>query len=233
MGAFDRPVKAQQNQSPTAFVNKIADPNIRQAILEIYRLLGDQASTNAGIGSVTKPLTSHMNAGGNQVKKAMDPTEPQDLVTLSFLQSYVANFASALGSAGAAGGGTGTDPSAPTAPAPSDQSGIVEAARVALGINAGSTPFELFKFAQTVVWNISLLGPDPVAGNVGLLHQDAGDGVFYCVDMNDTLACFRICYDNGANIKILTGSYTTQWTQESDVPVTDWVAPTDPTVACP
>ena len=227
-------IKAQQNQSPTAFVNKIQDPATRQAILEIFRMLGEQTSTNTGIGRVIKPLTTHLNAGGNQVKRAMDPTEPQDLVTLSFLQSYVANFASALGSAGLAGGGTGTDPDVPTVPAPTNQLGIVEAARVALGINAGSTPFELFKFAQTVVWNISLLGPDPVAGLVGMAQQDIGDGIYLCTDIGPRpVACFRIMYDNGANIKILTGTYTSQWTQEGDIAVANWTAPTDPAVACP
>lgn len=227
------PIKAKQNDSPVAYANQIKDPAVRNAVLEIFRQIGTLTTGGKEIGAVTKPLTQHLVGSNKQGKQFADPTDPQDVVTLRFLQSYVANFTAVLG-----GSDTPATPAVPNVDPPTDQSGIVEAARVSLGISATSTPFELFKFAQTVVWNINALGPDPVAGDVGLLHQDAGDGVYFCVDMADTLACFRICYLVsgalvGANIKILTGSYTTQWTQEADIPAADWVAPTDPAVACP
>lgn len=229
------PTPAKPNAAPVAFANKIKDVDTRNAVLEILKHLGTIHDTLTTIGGVTKPLSTHLDSGNFQLKNVRDPVDDNDAVTLQFLQRYVANFASAFSNTtqSQAGGGSGSTPAPPTAAAPTNHVDIVEAARVSLGINAGSTNAQLFKFAQTVAWNIAALGADPAAGNVGLLHQDSGDGVFYCVDMNDTLACFRICYDNGANIKILTGSYTSQWTQEADVPVTDWRAPTNPASVCP
>lgn len=229
----DRPTKAQQSANNYGGLNQITDPYVRAAVKQLFDQVAHiQQTFLPTIGQVSQPLSTHLDGNGKLVRRIADPQQPEDAVNLRYLQSYVANFASALGAAGRAGGGTGTNPNAPQAKAPVDQSAIVESVRVSLGISASSTPHELFKFVQTVVWEISLLGPDPNSGAlVGLLMQEGGDGVFTCDGV--TYACFRLLYDNGANIKILTGSYTTQWTQEADVAVTDWHAPTDPAISCP
>lgn len=226
---IDGPLIGKQNTIPGGFVNQIKDQPTRMAILEVFRQLGILTTAVTQVGHVTRPLTTALDAGSNQLKRLQDPSDPSDAVTLRFLQSYVANVTAVLGGSDVPG-----DPATGTAPAPTDQSGIVESVRVSLGISASSTPFELFKFAQTVVWQIAALGIDPVAGNVGLLMQDSGDGTYLCPAMGpQVVACFRLCYDNGANIKILTGSYTTQWTQEADIALSQWHAPTDPGSVCP
>lgn len=122
-------------------------------------------------------------------------------------------------------------PSAPPRVTVPNHLDIVQAAYATLGgLNDTSTPEQLFRFAQLCAWNIQLANLDPPTIHVGLLMQGGGDGIFTCA--GTSYACFRICYDNGANIKILTGSFQPQWTQEADVPLTDYHVPTDPAGAC-
>lgn len=127
-------------------------------------------------------------------------------------------------SSGGGGGGGGGKAFAP------NHADIANAVWAELGINPGSTDQQLFKYAQTVVWRIAQI-QDPTDPMAGLLMQAGGDGTYNCG--GQLFAVFRFCYNNGANIKILTGSYTAQWSQESDVPLTDWHAPTDPATVCP
>lgn len=118
------------------------------------------------------------------------------------------------------------------APAPPDHTGVVQAVLAAQSppLDEFSSNEQIFRFAQQVVWEIFQLGTDPPDMHVGLLHQAAGDGVFTCAGV--PYATFRICYDTGANIKILTGSFTAQWTQEANVPLDEYRPPTDPSSPC-
>jgi hypothetical protein len=232
MGLTNDPRKGTPSAGNYPHLNRITDSSVRDAYKHVTdKLIELRQEHDANIGRVTQPLTQDLNGNDRQLKSIRDPVDPQDAVTLQYLQTYVANYATAQGGSGTgAGGGTGGGtPAAPTVDAP-NYSSIVGDVWASLGINSGSSPFELFKFAQTVVWQIAAAQP-PGETAVGLLHQDAGDGVFTCD--GQTYACFRICFDNGANIKILTGSFTAQWTQEADVPLTDWRAPTNPATSCP
>lgn len=60
---------------------------------EAVKLLMDRVSTveasAATIGTVTGPLTTHLDSGGNQLKSVADPTAPTDAVTLSYMQKWV------------------------------------------------------------------------------------------------------------------------------------------------
>lgn len=127
------------------------------------------------------------------------------------------------GGGGGGGGGGGTD-------AP-DYSGLVQAAWAQTGINASSTDAQLFDFARLAVWSIAAAQVQhPLEPLVGLLTQGGGDGTYNCG--GTIYACFRLCFNNGANIKILTGSYTPQWSQESDIDPVDWHQPIDPVAVC-
>lgn len=231
MSSPNDPRKGSPSAGSYAHLNRITDPAIRDALkyLTDHQIQLRQDHDNY-VGYVDKPLLTHLNANDKQLKSVMDPVDPQDAVTLTYLRTYVANYATAQGGAAAsAGGGTGGAPSPGEATAPNYEA-VVTDVWGSLGVTSASTPFQLFKFVQNVVWRISSMQP---AGEtlVGLLTQTGGDGVYTCNGV--TYACFRLCFDNGANIKILTGSFQPQWTQEANIDVADWHAPTDPAVDCP
>ena len=135
---------------------------------------------------------------------------------------FTGTSSSGTGGTGGSGGGTG-----PIVPNHLD---IVQAVLGIMPLTGASPNADIFAFAQEVVWRIFNLGTDPPGMLVGLLYQAAGDGVYTCA--GTPYATFRICYDNGANIKILTGSYTAQWTPEAPIPIADWRAPVDPASPC-
>lgn len=171
------------------------------------------------VGQMPAPLTL------DQIRQALQAggSHPLNIQNLQGTPAQANPIVPSTPSGGGGGGGGNL------APAP-NHADIVNAVWAELGINPSSTDFELFKFAQTVVWRISLVQA-PEDPQAGLLSQRGGDGVYNCA--GTTYACFRFCYANGANIKILTGSYTAQWTQEANVPPADWRAPTDPATVCP
>lgn len=139
---------------------------------------------------------------------------------LAVTQSNASGDGGSGGDGGGSGGGSGS------AAAPTSQLAIVQSVLTAQGWTATPNNQQLFAFIVEVVWQISALGTDAAAGSVGLLGQAAGDGVYTYLGV--PYATFRLCYSNGANIKVLTGSYTAQWSQEADVPTTDWRAPVIP-----
>jgi hypothetical protein len=225
-----------------AHINQVADPATKAALKQLTdQLILLRQSHEKQIGYVSKPLTVPLQANNNQLKGLQNPSHPQDAVTLGFLQTYVANYATAQGGpgtpAGGGGGGTGGGGGGGGTTVAPNYSSIVNQTFGDLGLTDASVgdPHALFKFAQTCVWRISQAQP---AGEtlVGLLTQGGGDGTFTCNGV--TYACYRLCFDNGANVKILAGGYTgsplrPDWTQQADIPVTDWHAPTDPATECP
>lgn len=171
--------------------------------------LTENDTLRATIAALPPPLTLP------EIQQALSPTGAYPLPT-----------AGALNTTPPPSGGIAPPPPA-TAPNHLD---IAQAALATLGINASSTPEELFRYAQLVAWNVQALGTDPPGWNVGLLMQGSGSGVFNCAGIN--YASFRICYSNGANIKILTGSFVAEWLQEANIPLSDYHVPTDPASAC-
>lgn len=68
---------------------KIEDPTLRASLkllLDRIVVLEGQAR---GIGAVSKPLSTHLNAGGNLIQQVQDPIDPTDAVNLQTLQQYV------------------------------------------------------------------------------------------------------------------------------------------------
>lgn len=179
---------------------------LREAIEAHGAQLDDQDAVLAGL---PPPLTL------SEIQQALSPTGDYPLPTAGLLNTVPANT----------GGGDVQPPV--TVPNHLD---IVQSVLASMPLDGSSTNEQIFRFAQMVVWQIFQLGTDPPTINVGLLHQASGDGVFTCAGV--PYATFRICYDNGANIKILTGSFTAQWTQEANVPLDEYRPPTDPSSPC-
>lgn len=193
------------------------DYSTQRAINILRENLEDAHSVNdalvARLRGMPAPLTL------DQIQAALSPTGSHPIATAALLNTTPAP----------------TNPPIPppfVAPAPENHDALVATVLAAQvpPLDGTSTNEQIFRFAQQVVWEISLLGPDANGSNVGLLHQDSGDGVFTCAGI--PYATFRICYDNGANIKILTGSFTAQWTQEGDIPISEWRPPTAPGSPC-
>lgn len=187
---------------------------VEQAILrlrEAIELHGAQLEAqDATLAALPAPLTL------SEIQQALSPSGDYPLPTAGLLNTTPAPT-----------GGGGSPQTPVTVP---DHLDIVQSVLASMPLDASSTNEQIFRFAQMVVWQIFNLGTDPPPLEVGLLHQAAGDGVFTCAGV--PYATFRICYNNGANIKILTGSYTAQWTQEANVPLDEYRPPTDPSGPC-
>lgn len=192
--------------------------HVKEGFRRLYEHAGNIEAENAALKAQVASLPPILNL--DAIRSALQAGGSHPL-NLQNLQGTPAAGTSSSSSSGGGGGGM--------SPAP-NHFAIVQAVWTQLGINPSSTPLELFKFAQTVVWDIAQIQA-PSDPKAGLLMQAGGDGTYTC--NGTTFACFRFCYDNGANIKILTGSYTAQWSQETDVPTADWSAPTDPATVCP
>ncbi len=70
-------------------LNTIPIPEVRTVIKLVYDKIGSLEAQVPAIGTVSQPLTDHLNANGKQLNKVADPTAPQDAVTLKYLQHYV------------------------------------------------------------------------------------------------------------------------------------------------
>lgn len=192
--------KAQQNTSPVAFVNQITDPHIRAAVLEVFKQLGVINGRLSSIGQLTAPLTTALNASNNQLKRLQDPSDPQDAVTLRYLQTYVANFAATFsGNQAQAGGSDGepTSPDEPPVPVP-DHLDVVTAIWNLAPLGPSSPEVDLYRFVQAVA--NALLSVDPPL-TCGLLHKPTGANIYTCA--GETYSIARICYDNGQVYKIV------------------------------
>ena len=184
-----------------------------QAVLRLREAIESMsASLHKRIDAIPRTLTLE------EIQQALSASGSHPLPTAGLLNTLPAQSSP-------------VQPSPPPAPSPiPNHLATVQAVFAATPVDGTSTPEQLFRFAQMVAWQIMLLGTDPPPLAVGLLMQASGDGTFTCAGV--TYASFRICYNNGGNIKILTGSFQPQWTQESDVPLTDYHVPTDPAGPC-
>ncbi len=97
----------------------VTDPILRQALKILHDKIGAVEVATAKIGTVSAPLTTHLNANAQQLKAVADPTAPQDAVTLKYLQHYVeSRTTQVLAATATTPVGTGTPPSVTPPPPP-------------------------------------------------------------------------------------------------------------------
>lgn len=194
------PTPAKGNASPTAYLNQIQDPNIRNAVRDILNQLGAIQKQLAVLGQLTRPLTQTINASNYQIKRIGDPSDPQDAVTLRYLQNYVANFAAQFQGSQAQAGGADGQPDTPTPPPTdiADHSGVVTDIWNMAPLGPTSTDVELYRFVQAVA--NALVGADPPLV-CGLLHKGSGANIYTCA--GETYSISRVCYDRGDVFKVL------------------------------
>lgn len=70
-------------------LSRITDPDVHAVAKILFDLVGGLQQQVPQIGTVSQPLTDHLDSNGKQLKAVADPTAPQDAVTLKFLQHYV------------------------------------------------------------------------------------------------------------------------------------------------
>lgn len=75
--------------NPYAYLSRITDPNIRNAVKVAMDLITQLQSGADGIGSVSKPLTDHMDGGGYRLQTIGDPGDDLDAVNFQTLKRYV------------------------------------------------------------------------------------------------------------------------------------------------
>ncbi len=194
------PTKPTFNSAPTAFANQIKDIPTRNAVLEIFKQLGQiQTQIDKSLGRVSLPLTTQLNAANNRLVRLEDPRDPQDAVTMRYLQSYVANFAAQFsGSQAQAGGADGEDPTSPIDDGIPDHLDVVTALWNAAPLGPASSDVELYRFCQSVA--NALLAVDPPY-TCGLLAKSTGANIYSCA--GESYSISRICYDNGHVFKVL------------------------------
>ena len=184
----------------------------------IYRLREAIEAHGAQLEAQDEAIAGMAPLTLSEIQQALSPTGDYPLPTAGLLNTVPANT----------GGGDVQPPI--TVPNHLD---IAQAAHDSLGISPTSTVEEIFRYAQLTAWNISMLGTDPPSIHVGLLAQPTGDAIFTCA--GTSYAAYRICYDNGANIKLLTSpehGAQAEWFQEANVDIPAWRPPTDPSGPC-
>lgn len=70
-------------------LDRVKDPQLQQVLKLVFDKIGGVEQLSTGIGTVSQPLTTHLDSGGNQLKSVADPTAATDAVTLRYLQQYV------------------------------------------------------------------------------------------------------------------------------------------------
>ncbi len=75
--------------TPYPGLERVSDPAIKAVLKAVFDKIGNVEAQVPAIGSVSQPLTTHLNANSNQLQAVADPTHPQDAVTLKYLQHYV------------------------------------------------------------------------------------------------------------------------------------------------
>lgn len=64
-------------------------PDLRKVLTPMFKRLEQLELQAGGIGTVTEPLSSALNANGQRVHTVADPTDAQDAVNLQTLKKYV------------------------------------------------------------------------------------------------------------------------------------------------
>jgi hypothetical protein len=82
------PVKPNPAQRYPGLNDLPAGP-IRDAVKNIFDMVGQLQQQVPNIGKVTAPLAGSLNANGNQLKSVADPTHGQDAVPLDYMRKYV------------------------------------------------------------------------------------------------------------------------------------------------
>lgn len=72
-----------------AFLAGIKDPQTKAAVKAILDRVANVEKLSGGIGSVTAPLTDHLDSGGNRLTNLAAPAAKTDAVTLDYMQKYL------------------------------------------------------------------------------------------------------------------------------------------------
>lgn len=72
-------------------LNQIPAGPIRDAVKNLFDMVGQIQQQVPQIGKVTAPLAGALQANGNQLKQVAAPTHGQDAVNLDYLRTYVEN----------------------------------------------------------------------------------------------------------------------------------------------
>lgn len=75
--------------TPYPGLESVGDPMVKRVLKALFDKVGNLETQVPAIGTVSQPLTTHLNANRNQLQAVGDPTHPQDAVTLTYLQHYV------------------------------------------------------------------------------------------------------------------------------------------------
>ncbi len=106
-------------RTPYPGLESITDPAVKRILKLIFDKVGTVEQQAQQIGTVSQPLTTHMDAGGKQINALADPTAPQDAVSLRYLQRYVeSRVQGVVGAALATVPGSATGPPGPPPPPP-------------------------------------------------------------------------------------------------------------------
>lgn len=198
------PPKGTPSANGYGFLNQIQDRATRDAIKKILdQLTSVQEQLQQGLGQLTQPLTQSLIASNNQLKRLADPSDPQDAVTLRYLQEYVANFASAFsGTQAAAGGGEGEGDVPPSdGIVIPDHLDVVTNLWNASPLGPSSTDVELYRFVQAVAYALETVDFAATGLTCGLLYKPTGAARYDCSGISYSIS--RVCYDNGHAFKVL------------------------------
>lgn len=72
------------------YINQVDHPPTKKALQNLFDRMGALERQAANIGTVSSPLSTHLDSNGNRLTNLADPTAPQDAVTKLFLQKFVA-----------------------------------------------------------------------------------------------------------------------------------------------
>jgi hypothetical protein len=208
-----------------SFLTKITDPGTRSAMKAALDRLAALEKQTPNMGRVTQALQKPLNGGNQYLQNIKDPLNPQDAVTLNYLQTYVANAFRMFKAEQALAGGTGGVPSdscvdfdgKPFVDNIPDHSSTVTAIWNSAPLGPASSELDKYHFARAVA--IALETVDAPL-TCGLLQKDSGANIYACSGVSYSIS--RVCFSNGHIFKILVdadpgGANTPTWSDNCGV----------------
>jgi hypothetical protein len=78
-------------------LESVQDATLRSVLKNVFDMVGALQQQATGIGAVSKPLDTHLDAGTNRLTNVANPVADQDAVTLVHLKRYVEDRLTAVG----------------------------------------------------------------------------------------------------------------------------------------
>lgn len=76
--------------TPSPYINQVDHPPTKKALQNLFDRMAAVERQAADIGTVSSPLSTHLDSNGNRLTNLADPSAPQDAVTKGYLQKFVA-----------------------------------------------------------------------------------------------------------------------------------------------